>query len=158
MPTRISKSLCSHYFFDEWITYWEIKYIVALLDWNKYEAIDLMFVDRCIIIQFIKKNPTRCNKISKFYYFLFTWSSTCFGRHTAHHLELKTALAVSGFSYLEGCWTRSCWTLSGTLCLTRSTDYTSNNLVSAHTVCLTRSANYTSNNLPSMKTQKQPMQ
>ena len=28
-----------------------------------------------------------------------------FGRHTVHHQELKTALAVSGFAYLKGCWT-----------------------------------------------------
>jgi len=25
-----------------------------------------MFVDPCIIIQFIQKNPTRCNSVSKF--------------------------------------------------------------------------------------------
>ena len=47
----------------------------------------------------------------------FKWSSTCFGRHTAHHQEAKTALATSGFSYGEGCWTCSWWTLSGTVCL-----------------------------------------
>ena len=34
--------------------------------------------------------------------------STCFGRHTTHHQESKTALAASGFSE----W----WTLSGTYC------------------------------------------
>jgi len=28
----------------------------------------------------------------------------------------KTALAASGFSYVEGCWTCSCWMLSGTIC------------------------------------------
>jgi len=38
---------------------------------------------------FIKKNPTRCNNVSKFYYSIFIWSSTCFGRHTAHHQEPK---------------------------------------------------------------------
>jgi len=54
-----------------------------------------------------------------------TWSSTCFGRHTAHHQEPKTALAASGFAYVEGCWTCSWWTLSGTVCLTKSTNYTS---------------------------------
>jgi len=69
---------------------------------------------------FIKKNPTRCNNVSKFYYSTFIWSSTCFGRHTGHHQEPKTALAASGFSYLEGCWTCSWWTLSGTVCLTTS--------------------------------------
>jgi len=31
----------------------------------------LMFVDPCIIVQFIKKNPTRCNNVSKFYYSIF---------------------------------------------------------------------------------------
>jgi len=35
------------------------------------------------------------------------WSSTCFGRHTAHHEEPKIALAASGFSYVEGCKTFS---------------------------------------------------
>ena len=39
------------------------------------------------------------------YYSMFIWSSTCFGRHTAHHQELKTALAASGFAYVKGCWT-----------------------------------------------------
>jgi len=28
----------------------------------------LMLVDPCIIVQFVKKNPTRCNNVSKFYY------------------------------------------------------------------------------------------
>ena len=39
------------------------------------------------------------------YYSMFIRSSTCFGRHTAHHQELKTALAASGFAYVKGCWT-----------------------------------------------------
>jgi hypothetical protein len=34
----------------------------------------------------------------KIYYSIFIWSSTCFGRHTAHHQEPKTALAASGFA------------------------------------------------------------
>jgi len=63
--------------------------------------------------QFIRKNPTRCKNVSTFYYSVFIWSSTCFGRHTAHHQEPKTALAASGFSYVEGCWTCGCLTLSG---------------------------------------------
>jgi len=28
----------------------------------------------------------------------FKWNSTCFGRHTAHHQEPKTAQAASGFA------------------------------------------------------------
>jgi len=31
---------------------------------------------------------------------------------SAHHQEPKTALAASGFAYVEGCWMCSCWTLS----------------------------------------------
>jgi hypothetical protein len=38
----------------------------------------------------------------KIYYSLFIWSSPCFGRHTAHHQEPKTALAASGFEYVSG--------------------------------------------------------
>jgi len=56
------------------------------------------------------ENPTRCHSVSKFY-FIFVWSSTCFGRHTAHHQDPKTSLATSGFAYVEGCWTCSCWPL-----------------------------------------------
>jgi len=61
-----------------------------------------------------KENPTRCNSVSEFYP-IFTWSSTCFGRHTAHYQEPKTTLAASGFAYVEGRWTCSCWMLSGTV-------------------------------------------
>ena len=60
------------------------------------------------------ENPTRCNSVSKFY-FMFIWSSTCFGRHTAHYQEPKTALAASGFAYVGGCQTCSHWTLSGSI-------------------------------------------
>jgi hypothetical protein len=74
-----------------------------------------MFVDPCIIVKIMKKNPTRCNNVSKPRYSLFMWSWTCFRRHTAHHQEPKTALATSGFSYVEGCWKCGLWTLSGTL-------------------------------------------
>jgi len=49
-------------------------------------------------------------------YSIFIWSSTCFGLLTAHCQEPKTALAASGFSYVEGCWTCSWWTLSGAVC------------------------------------------
>jgi hypothetical protein len=70
----------------------------------------LMFTDLCIVVQFIKKNPTRCNNVSKYYYSIVIWSLTCFRWHTAYHQEPETALAASGFSYLE-----DCWTLSGTI-------------------------------------------
>jgi hypothetical protein len=55
------------------------------------------------------------------FYFIFIRSSTCFGRHTTHHQEPRTAPAASGFAYVEGCWPCSSWTLSATLhvCKTR---------------------------------------
>jgi len=31
----------------------------------------LTFVDPCTIVQFVKKNPTRCNNVSRFYYSIF---------------------------------------------------------------------------------------
>jgi len=46
----------------------------------------LTFVDLCIVVQFVRKSPTRCNSVSKFYS-IFIWSSTCFGWHTTHHQE-----------------------------------------------------------------------
>jgi hypothetical protein len=67
-----------------------------------------------------KERSNKMEQCIDFYYSIFIWSSTCFGRHTAHHQGPKTALAASGFSYLEGCWTCSWWTLSGTT----STNYT----------------------------------
>jgi len=114
--------------------------------------LDLMFVDPCTIVRFIKKNPTRCNSVPKFYYSIFIWNSTCFGRHTAHHQESKTALAASGFSYVEGCWTCSWWTLSG------CTVWEGAKGTFSHCATLTTSTNYTSNNLPRMKNQRLPVQ
>jgi hypothetical protein len=35
---------------------------------RKGVSVNLMFVDPCIIVRFIKKNPTRRNNVSKFYY------------------------------------------------------------------------------------------
>jgi hypothetical protein len=53
----------------------------------------LMFVEPCTMVQFIQKNPTSCNNVSKCYYSIFIWSLTCFGRHTSHHQEPKTAVS-----------------------------------------------------------------
>jgi hypothetical protein len=85
------------------------------------EAFLNMFLrSACSIDEVHIGNPTRCNNVSKSS-FIFIWSSTCFGQHTAHHQEPKTALAASGFAYMEGCWTCSCLTL------TVSSNWTSNN-------------------------------
>jgi hypothetical protein len=54
-----------------------------------------------------KEKSNKMQQCIRILLFLIIWSSICFGRHTAHHQELKTALAASGFSYVEGCWTCS---------------------------------------------------
>jgi len=46
------------------------------------------------------KKSNKMQQCIKIYYSIFIWSSTCFGRHTAHHQEPKTALAASGFAYV----------------------------------------------------------
>jgi len=78
---------------------------------------------------FHKEKSSKMQQLIKIYYSIFIWSSTCFGRHTAHHQEPKTALVASGYAYVKGCWTCGCWTLSA-------------------------SSNYTSNNLPRMQNQR----
>jgi hypothetical protein len=98
-----------------WLNILRFSHIYTVhLDIIKVLFTNLMFVDPCIIVQLTKKNPTRCNNVSTFYYSVFIWNSTYFGLHTAHHQEPKTALAASGFSHVEGCWTCSWWKLSDT--------------------------------------------
>jgi len=78
----------------------------------------LMFVDPCIIIQILQWKIQQDAKLyQNFIIPYFKWSSTSFGRHTAHHQEPKTAQAASGFCIREGCRTCSCWTLSGSVTL-----------------------------------------
>ena len=66
-------------------------------------------VHQSIIHAEIANKMQQCFEI---YYSMFIWSSTCFGRHTAHHQGLKTALAASGFAYVKDCGCWSCWTLT----------------------------------------------
>jgi hypothetical protein len=55
-------------------------------------------VDPCVIVPFIQKNSSRCNKVSNFFYYsIFIWSLICFGRHTAYHQESKTCTGNLGF-------------------------------------------------------------
>jgi hypothetical protein len=71
---------------------------------------------------FYRENPNKMQQFIKVLLFLnFKWSSTCFGWHTAHHEEPKTAHAASGFAYVEGC--RTC-----VRNLTTSNNCTSDNL------------------------------
>jgi hypothetical protein len=80
-----------------------------------------------------KEKHNKMQQYIKILLFHIIWNSTCFGRHTAHYQELKTALTASGFSYVEGCWMCSWWTCQA--------QYTVRDM----------STNYTSNNLPRMK-------
>jgi hypothetical protein len=51
---------------------------------------------------FVKKNPARCNNITKFYFFVFILSSTCFGQHTARHQEpsvMYVNLEIENFNF-----------------------------------------------------------
>jgi len=89
---------------------------------NDYYLRHLMFrvsVRHSIIHKELANKMQQCNKIC---YSTFIWSSTCFGRHTAHHQELKTALAASGFAYVKDCWTL--WLLDAVrLSLTASSNH-----------------------------------
>jgi hypothetical protein len=58
-----------------------------------------------------RKNRKDATVYQNFIIPCFKRNSVCFGRHTAHHQESKTAQAASGFAYVEGCRTCSCWTL-----------------------------------------------
>ena len=111
----------------------------------------------CCFQDYSQGNPTRCNSIPKFY-FIFMWSSTCFGRNTAHHQEPKTVLAASGFAYVKGCWTCSCWTLSGRGSLPESVQQLHVQQPSTYAkpqiLYLTAFSNYTSSNPPRMQNQR----
>jgi hypothetical protein len=99
---------------------------------KRTESWHFSLFDVCGFVHHSTIHKEKSNKMQKciknFYYSIFIWRSTCFGRHTAHHQEPKTALTASGFSCVEGCWTCSWRKLSVTVCLTTSTIYTSNNL------------------------------
>jgi hypothetical protein len=60
-----------------------------------------MFVSPCIIIQFKEINQQEAT-VSQVYCLTFMCGSTCLGRFLAHHRELTTALAASGFTV--GAW------------------------------------------------------
>jgi hypothetical protein len=71
-----------------------------LYDW-KVLNLDLTLASPCLIIQFKEINQPDA-RVSQVYYLTFMCGSTCFGRLHAHHQELTTALATSGFTV--GAW------------------------------------------------------
>jgi hypothetical protein len=109
---RISQNVCKGNFFSVPVRHQKF---IPSVKW-----LDLLDVRGSVHHSTIYKEiPAGCNNVSKCYFSIFIWSSTCSGRHTSYHQKPNTALAASGFSYMEGCWTCSCWTL------TTSTTYTS---------------------------------
>jgi hypothetical protein len=48
--------------------------------------------------------PTRCNRVVEFIVSMFLNSSTCFGRHTAHHQELKNC----NYTHRNGRQSKTC--------------------------------------------------
>jgi len=110
-------------------------------------------MDLCIIVQFLQNNPTRCNSVTKFIIPYLHEAQTCFGRQTTHHQEPKTALAASGFAYMESCWMCGCWTL------TAASGFA---YMASCWPCgcwmLSASSNHTSTNFPCMPNQRLPVQ
>jgi len=50
-----------------------------------------------------KEKSNKMQKCIKILLFLIYMKLNMFRRHITHHQEPKTAMAVSGFSYVEGC-------------------------------------------------------
>ena len=69
---------------------------------------------------FIKKNSTRCNDVSKFYYSIIIWVQHVSGDTPPIIRSLKLHWQPLVFLHVEGCWTCSWWTLSGTYCAWKS--------------------------------------
>jgi hypothetical protein len=67
------------------------------------------------------KHPTRCKCIEILFRIYIKLNMFRVIPPPLHHQEPKPVLAASGFAYVEGCWTCSCWRLSA------SSNYTSNN-------------------------------
>jgi hypothetical protein len=75
---------------------------------------DLMCCGSVHYSTILKEKPNKMQQYQNFIIPYFKLSSTCFGRHTAHHHELhKQSLVLHNI--VEGCRTCSCWTLSGSV-------------------------------------------
>jgi hypothetical protein len=83
--------------------------------WNSILVMVAKVTETCRWLIIRINSQIKSNKMQQFikiFISYFMWGSTSFGRHITHHQEPKTALAASGFAYVEGYWTWSCWTLS----------------------------------------------
>jgi hypothetical protein len=80
---------------------------------NGKNSLQQIQMESCQPIKRLKKKNkelTRCNRVVEFLISMFLKCSICFGRHTAHHQELKTVITACGFTYAFGC--RPLWWLS----------------------------------------------
>jgi len=82
------------------------------------------FVDRCVIVKFIKKNPTRYNSISNFIVLYLYEAQHVLGDTPPIIRSLKLHWQPLVFHMWKFVCTCGWWTLSGTLCLTTSTNHT----------------------------------
>jgi hypothetical protein len=83
----------------------------------------MIFVDPCIIVQFIKKNPTRCNNVRTFLLFHIYMKLSMFRATQRPSSGAQNCTGSLWFLYVESFWMCSWWTWSGTLCLKTSTNY-----------------------------------
>jgi hypothetical protein len=57
--------------FGSWHIVTRLRTAISEVRISTVSTMYLMFVDPCIIVRFIKKNPTRCNNVTKYYYSIF---------------------------------------------------------------------------------------
>ena len=77
--------------------------VVCYFSFAQLIYLNLMFVDTCILVQFIQKKPTRCNNVSKFI-IPYLYEAQHVSGGTPPIIRSSTALAASGFAYVKGCW------------------------------------------------------
>jgi hypothetical protein len=63
-------------------------------------------------VEIHKRIANRMQQSIKICYSVLICISTCFGRHTTHHQELKPVLAFSGFAYVKRVGRWGCWKLT----------------------------------------------
>jgi hypothetical protein len=80
----------------------------------------LTFVDPCIIVQLVKKNPTRCNNVSHFIIPRLYGAQHVSGDTPPIIRSLKLRWQPLVFHTRQVVCTCSWWTLSGTLCTNNS--------------------------------------
>ena len=125
-------------------------------------GLKLTFVDLYIIVEFIKKNPTRCNNVSNFIIPYLYEAQHVSGDTPPIIRSLKLHWQPLAFHTWQIVCSCSWWTLSCTLCLTTSTNYTNKQPFTyekPEAECVwQRPPTTQTNNLSPMKNQRLPVQ